>query len=100
MVIDPGSTPAVSFSATETSPVLTQQSTRLWTTSIVVDVFPACLQGLHYELVTTWPDESVPGKVAAVISLGPEVPGGTLGRSSGGTSSGQPGCTGSAASAS
>jgi hypothetical protein len=94
---DPSPTPAVSFSATETSPVLTQQSARLWTTSIVVDVFPACLRGLRYELVTTWPDESVSGQVAAVVSLGPEVPGGPSGQSSSGTSGSQPSCTATAA---
>ena len=72
---DPSPTPAVSFSATETTAVLTQKSAELWTTSIVVDVSPACLHGLHYELVTTWPDDRVPGKVAKVIGLGPGVPG-------------------------
>jgi hypothetical protein len=88
---DPSPTPAVSFAATETSPVLTQQSAGLWTTSIVVEEFPACLRGLRYELVTTWPDDLVPGRVVKVVNLGPEVPGGT---------SGQPGCTAATASAS
>ena len=80
----------MSFAATETSPVLTQQSAGLWTTSIVVDVFPACLRGLRYELVTTWPDGLVPGRVVKVIGLGPSVA----------KSSGQPGCTAREASAS
>lgn len=80
---DPSPTPAVSFAATQTSPVLTQQTAGLWTTSIVVDLFPACLRGLRYELVTTWPDALVPGRVARVINLGPEISG----------SSGQPGCS-------
>jgi hypothetical protein len=84
-------TPAVSFAATQASPVLTQQSAGLWTTSIVVEEFPACLRGLRYELVTTWPDDLVPGRVVKVIPLGPAGADGT--RS-------QPRCTAAAASAS
>jgi hypothetical protein len=87
---DPSPAPAVSFAATETSPVLTQQSAGLWTTSIVVEEFPACLRGLRYELVTTWPDALVPGRVVNVINLGPEISGGTS----------QPGCSAPGVSAS
>lgn len=90
---DPTSRPGMSFNATKASPVLAQQFARLWTTSIPADMLPACLRGLRCELGTTWLDERVPGRAGAVLSLGPGVPGGTLGWSSCRTLSRQPGCT-------
>lgn len=65
------STPAPTVSFVSNSPVLIQQGTDNWVTSIVVDVFPACMLDISYKLVTASPSEAVTGKVTSVKGLGP-----------------------------
>jgi hypothetical protein len=54
-------TPAVSF--VPDNPILIQQSSSVWTTTVVVDSFPTCLGNLKYQLVTIAPNEVVPGQL-------------------------------------
>ena len=64
------STPAPSVSFVSNSPVLIQQSVGQWITSIVVDVYPSCLD-ISYKLVTTSPTTTATGRVMSTTPLGP-----------------------------
>jgi hypothetical protein len=63
---DPGPSPAVS--AVTTSAILTQQSSGLWKTTVVLQASAVCVSKLTYELVTTPPGRPALG---AVTSLHP-----------------------------
>jgi hypothetical protein len=65
----PDPSPTVLFAAT--SPILSQQSPRTWTTTVLVDSSPSCLSGLKFQLLTTSPDSLTDGSVTDVVPLPP-----------------------------
>lgn len=66
---DPSPSPTASFAAT--SPILNQQSPRVWKTTVLVDSSPSCLGGLKYQLVTASPNYVIDGAVAGMAPVPP-----------------------------
>jgi uncharacterized protein with GYD domain len=67
--LTPTPSPAASFAPS--NEVLTQESPRSWTTTILIAESPSCLKDLRYQLVTTSPDYLINGTPTGIAAVEP-----------------------------